>query len=118
MGNPQPWWLTAPPAEVAVVILPWFSSHRTLIDERVMTSIARWLKTGSDRESRSHTEQDSAPFKDPDVRAVAEAIQVLEHASLLMRATGNVGLTRLGIYALATNTVRQHLGLSDATPTT
>jgi hypothetical protein len=73
-----------PPAEAAAAILPWFSSHKALIDERVMTSIAGWLKTGSDREARSHTEHDSAAFKDPDVRAVAEAIQVLEHASLLI----------------------------------
>ena len=28
-----------------------------------------------------------------------------------------IGLTRLGMHALQTNTVRQHLGLSDATPT-
>jgi hypothetical protein len=27
------------------------------------------------------------------------------------------GLTRLGMYALQTNTVREHLGLSDAPPT-
>jgi hypothetical protein len=117
MTSNQPWWLTVPPAELAARIVPWFPSRKTLIEERVMTSIASWLKTGSDREDRSHTEHDSAAFKDPDVRAVAEAIQVLEHASLLMRAAGNVGLTRLGIYALATNTVRQHLGLSDAPPT-
>lgn len=106
-----------PPAELAARILPWFPSRKTLIEERVMTSIVTWLKTGSDREARSHAEHDSAPFKDPDVRAVAEAIQVLEHASLLMRANGNVGLTRLGMYALQTNTVRQHLGLGDAPPT-
>src|ERR1700730_5775455 len=37
--------------------------------------------------------------------------------SLLMKASGNVELTRLGMHALATNTVRQHLGLSDAPPT-
>jgi hypothetical protein len=81
-----------------------------------MTRVAGWLKTGSDREVRSHTEHDSAAFKDPDVRAVAEAIQVLEHASLLMRAAENVGLTRLGMHALQTNTARQHLGLGDAPP--
>jgi hypothetical protein len=73
MTSNQPWWLTMPPAEAAAAILPWFSSHKALIDERVMTSIAGWLKTGSDREARSHTEHDSAAFKDPDVRAVAEA---------------------------------------------
>jgi hypothetical protein len=60
-------------------------------------------------------------FERPDQRAVAEAMQVLEHACLLIRTNdekGYVGLTRLGYHALATNTVRQHLGLSDATPTT
>jgi hypothetical protein len=118
MAGNYPWWLAWPPAEVAVVILPWFSSRETLIEERVMRSIATSLKTGSDRDAPGHTVNDSAPFEDPDVRAVAEAIQVLEHASLLMRANGNVGLTRLGMHALQTNTVRQHLGLGDTPPPT
>ena len=51
------------------------------------------------------------------MRAVAEAIQVLERACLLMRSHGEysyIGLTRLGQYALSTNTVRQHLGIGDA----
>jgi hypothetical protein len=64
------------------------------------------------------------------MRAVAEAMQVLEHAGLLLRSSriirsggstfgGSwVGLTRLGGHALQTNTVRQHLGLSDIPPTT
>jgi hypothetical protein len=116
MTSNQPWWLTMPPVELAAVILPWFSSHGTLLEERVMTSVTGWLKTGSDREARSHIENDTAAFRDPDVRAVAEAIQVLEHASLLMRAAGNVGLTRLGMHALGTNTLRQHLGLSGVGP--
>jgi hypothetical protein len=59
-------------------------------------------------------------FSNADYRAVAEAIQ----AGLLMRDVGGDmaefygGLTRLGMHALRTNTVRQHLGLGDATPTT
>jgi hypothetical protein len=62
-------------------------------------------------------------FDKPDVRAVAEAIQVPEHACLHMREVQGdpvrnlVGITRLGMHALATNTVRQHLRLGDATPT-
>jgi hypothetical protein len=60
-------------------------------------------------------------FKDPDMRAFAEAIQVLEQAQLLLRGDEErdslLGLTRLGMHALATNTVRQHLGLSDTPPT-
>jgi hypothetical protein len=59
-------------------------------------------------------------FDDPDCAAIAEALQVLEHAGLLMERSGEytfVGLTRLGRHALQTNTVRQHLGLSDAPPT-
>jgi hypothetical protein len=61
-------------------------------------------------------------FTDPDCGVVAEAIQALEHAGLLMRAVSgdtaefDVGLTRLGRRALATDTVRQHLGLSDTPP--
>ncbi len=49
------------------------------------------------------------------------SIQVLERAGLLLRNFRNdcfnLGLTRLGMHALETNTVRQHLGLSDATRT-
>jgi hypothetical protein len=60
-------------------------------------------------------------FEDPDLCAIAEAMQVLEHASLLRELAdgeqGFVGLTRLGMQALQTNTVRQHLGLSDTPPT-
>jgi hypothetical protein len=52
-----------------------------------------------------------------------KAIQVLEYARLLMRADQGahqcaLGLTRLGMHALATNTVRQHLGIGDAASAT
>ena len=55
-------------------------------------------------------------FEKPDVHAVAEAIQVLERACLLMRAPGEyayIGLTRLGQHAFSTNTVRPHLGIGE-----
>jgi hypothetical protein len=61
------------------------------------------------------------PFGDPDLRAITEATQVLEQARLLMRTFKDdsyIGLTRLGMHALQTNTVRQHLGLGDTPPTT
>jgi hypothetical protein len=86
MTSDQSWWLTMPPAELAARILPWFPSRKTLIEERVMTSIVTWLKTGSGREARSHAEHDSAPFKDPDVRAVAEAHNSLP-ASIVVTTT-------------------------------
>ena len=117
MNNPQPWWLTWPVAEVAAAILPWFSANRPEYEGFVMRHIVQWMQ-GSDSRSASH--RPSVQFEDPDVRAVAEAIQVLEHSRLLMRSPGDrahVGLTRLGVHALATNTVRQHLGLGDAQPT-
>jgi hypothetical protein len=61
-------------------------------------------------------------FDKPDVRAVAEAIQVPHSHVCLCEVQGDpvrnlVGITRLGMHALATNTVRQHLRLGDATPT-
>jgi hypothetical protein len=50
-------------------------------------------------------------------------MQLLERAGLLMKALSintspsfYVGLTRLGWQALQTDTVRQHLGLSEAAP--
>jgi hypothetical protein len=135
MNNPQPWWLTWPVAEVAAVILPLFARqvpathpkfHQNLDD--VMESIVNWFRTGdfSPRRPRAFARWPAGrTFQDPDFGAVAEAMQVLEHAGLLMRALEvqdysyfQVGLTRLGWNALQTNTVRQHLGLSDTPPTT
>lgn len=99
-----------PPAELAARILTWFSSqkHLNAREEIAYKSIAAgWLKTGSARTVGGFTEHDERPFKDPDARAVAEAVQVLEHASLPMRAPANIGLTRLGHHALQTSAVRE-----------
>jgi hypothetical protein len=119
MTSSQPWWLTMPPAEVAAVILPYFSSAPSQSESEAVGRIVSSLKTGKWRApvlGRSR-------FEDPDYRAVAEAIQALEHAGLLMRVVSghdlvsvNIGLTRLGWHALQTNTVRQHLGFGDAPP--
>jgi hypothetical protein len=128
MNNPQPWWLTWPPAEVAAAILPLFSSSEVQDERSAMASIVSWCKTGRYRAS---VFSNRSRFADPDTRAVAEAIQVLERAGLLMRGlvepvgfgSGNaiaifeLGLTRLGMHTLHTNTVRQHLGLSGTPPT-
>ena len=94
-----------------------------------MKEIVSLWRTGSYPDPRSflgipfvETASALEQFTDPGCGAVAEAIQALEHAGLLMRAvTGDYadsqfGLTRLGKHALATNTVRQQLGLSDAPP--
>jgi hypothetical protein len=117
MSKPQPPWLSWPPHELAAAILPWFASNGARIEEIAMKSIAGWLNTGSERLVSGHHDTSIVPFEKPDVGAVAEAIQVLDQARLLMRATGYLGLTRLGMHALRTNSVRQHLGLSDASPT-
>jgi hypothetical protein len=120
MISDQPWWLTRPVAEVAAAILPLFSSAPSQNEADAVGRIVSSLKTGKWRApvlGRSR-------FEDPDYRAVAEAIQALEHAGLLMRVVSGhdlvsvtVGLTRLGWHALQTNTVRKHLGLGEAPPT-
>jgi hypothetical protein len=121
MTSDQPWWLTMPPAELAATILPLFSSSTNELEESRIRAIAKWCKTGKYREPAGYSSRSASRiFEDPDLRAVAEATQVLEHASLLMRSFpidggSYVGVTRLGMHALQTNTVRQHLGLS-ATP--
>jgi hypothetical protein len=117
MASNQPWWLTMPPAELAAVILPLFPSPRQA-ERWVTASIVNWFKTGEycvHRFPRSD---------DPDCVVIDEAIQVLEHALLLIRhlevgdsCSLKIGLTRLGVHAVHTNTVRQHLGLSDEPPT-
>jgi hypothetical protein len=88
-----------------------------------MGFIVSWWRTG---EYQAPSLARFSRFEDPDYRAVAEAIQVLERAGLLMRdldmlrglvglhayfVSFYVGLTRLGWQAVQTNTVRQHLGL-------
>jgi hypothetical protein len=82
------------------------------------SDIVNWFKTGEycvHRYPRSD---------DPDCVVIEEAIQVLEHALLVIRhlaagdsASFQIGLTRLGVHAVQTNTARQHLGLGDAPPT-
>jgi hypothetical protein len=139
MTSNQPWWLTMPPAELAARILSYFS-YQPQEEQSAIDRIAAWCETGSYVGNRSWLRGSSKTdwsgvqsgqeqFEDPAMRAVAEAIQVLEHEGLLMRSSriknsgghifgGSwVGLTRLGGHALQTNTVRQHLGLSDAPPT-
>jgi hypothetical protein len=128
MNNPQPWWLTWPPAEVAAAIVPLFASAAHASEDDAMNGVVSWFKTGNPiggvAKSPSWFGTSCPYFENPDYRAVAEAMQVLEREGLLMRALCvrdysffYVGLTRLGRQALQTNTVRQHLGLSDTPPT-
>ena len=121
MTSDQPWWLAMPPAEVAAAILPLFPSASHSPSGGVLKAIVKWCKTGDYRPPRGFSSSnDDLAFTDPDCGAIAEAIQVLERAGLLMETGGDylsVGLTRLGRHALQTNTVRQHLGLGGAPPT-
>jgi hypothetical protein len=128
MTSNQPWWLAMPPAELAATILPLFSDQVRSVDE-AMEAIVNWCRTGSFGVSPTKwftvMKSGGRAFEDPDFGAIAEAMQVLEHAGLLVRALEardvsyfKVGLTRLGWHTVRTNTVRQHLGLSDATSTT
>ena len=115
--NEQPWWRTWPVEEVAAAILPWFGANPSEYEGFALRHVVQWMQ-GS--QSRLATYSPSHQFTDPDIGAVAEAVQVLEHARLLMRSPGergHVGLTRLGRHALATQTVHELLGLSDVRPT-
>ena len=123
MNNPQSaWWVTWPVAEVAVAILPLFSYPSSQKEHSALPCIVSWCKTGQYRKPPGF--RDKSRFEGPDTRAVAEAIQALERAGLIMRvvsggdfAAVEVGMTRLGRDALATNSVRRHLGLRDTPPT-
>jgi hypothetical protein len=87
-----------------------------------MSRIVSWFRTGDLTSARFPSRRGGcAEFDDPDFRAAAEAMQVLEHTRLLLRALVvsdysefRVGLTRLGWHALQTDTVRQHLGLASS----
>jgi hypothetical protein len=130
MNNPQPWWLTWPPAEVAAAILPLLANAPCSpcdSKQSVLEHIVKWCKTGSWGQLgwMRDAPRIRALYEDTDFRAVAEAIQVLEHAGLVMESVWGshdvtseaLGLTRLGRHVLQTNTVRQHLGLGDAPST-
>ncbi|ETB41303.1 hypothetical protein N602_10865 [Mycobacterium avium subsp. hominissuis 10-5606] len=117
--HPPPWWLTWPVAEVAATILPLFAQSPWENGNGQMHSIVGWCKTGQYHPPRGPGREDE--FDDPDVRAITEATQILERACLLIRTFGSsgssaIGLTRLGMQALHTDTVRQHLGLGDTPP--
>jgi hypothetical protein len=125
MTSNQPWWLTWAPEEVAATILPLFAYPQLSPASETLSiyNIAQWCKTGTLEHKLVYKRGD--PFMDPDSRAIAEAVQVLEHARLLMRcifgegwSVSSIGLTRLGWHAVQTNTVRQHLGLGAAPPAT
>ncbi len=125
MTSSQPWWLTWPVAEVAAAILPVFSHPQfspSKSELYVRDDIVAWCKTGQFTERKVGIHRWADPYADPDYRAINEAIQVLEQTRLIVRShkssegTPSLGLTRLGMHALQTNTVRQHLGLSDAPP--
>jgi hypothetical protein len=128
MTSNQPWWLKMPPAELAATILPLLATSSHLGEHEAMSRIVGWFRTGSPIAAEFPSRLGPgfcAEFDDPDYRAAAEAMQVLESTRLLVRAVEirsfthvYVGLTRLGRHALQTNTVRQHLGLGEATPTT
>jgi hypothetical protein len=124
MTNAQPWWLTMSPEELAVHVLPFLSTAPYCNETMAMRDIVSYWWTGAPAGPpkmfsviNSHDRS-----QNPDIRAVAEAVQVLEHARLIMRlvsgdySDNDIGLTRLGMHALSTNTVRQHVGLGDPEP--
>ena len=123
MNNPQPGWLTTwPVAEVAAAILPLFSYPASQKEASAIASIISWSKTGEYKKPLGF--RDKSRFEDPDYRAVAEAMHALDRAGLIMQVVSGgdftsveVGMTRLGRDALATNSVRRHLGLGDTRPT-
>jgi hypothetical protein len=120
-GSP-PWWISISPEELAATILPLFSYPQLsphVYEGFAIYNIAVWCRTGRWAEPKFIYRQGN-PYTDPDLRPIAEAIQVLEQHRLLMRfvagdsATVSVpvlGLTRRGMHALEANTVRQHIGL-------
>jgi hypothetical protein len=119
MSNVQPWWWTEPVAEVAAAILPLFTSETHVSEGSALMAVASWFTTGRYKKPWGVVTDGKRWFEHPDLRVAAEAMQILERAGLLMRITPGsesptfLGLTRLGMHALQTNTVRQHLGLRD-----
>jgi hypothetical protein len=84
-------------------------THRRVVSDRY----ASWVVSVEDRGKQDGEKQ----FEDPDIRAVAEAVRLLERVGLLMRALRThqggdmsvfscfyVGLARFGWHALQTNT--------------
>jgi hypothetical protein len=130
MTSNQPWWLTWPVEEVAAAILPVFGHQVRSCpyqdEDVVLRDIVAWCKTGRFAEQKPFSDLPGLKrFTDADYRALNEAIQVLEQTRLIVRSISGrditrcyLGLTRLGILALQTDTVRQHLGLGADPPAT
>jgi hypothetical protein len=106
--------LALPVAELAAQIFPFWDSERvtraSLQDGDYLPNvIASWL--AGTRPSAVYSA--GSPFKSPLDRAVAEAIQALEHAGLLIRTFGTTGsrvhLTRLGERALSNGDAARYL---------
>ncbi|OBC00433.1 hypothetical protein A5784_20650 [Mycobacterium sp. 852013-50091_SCH5140682] len=124
MTGSSPWWIAIAPEELAATILPLFSyPHMSphVHEGFAIFNIAGWCRTGLWAEPKFIYRQGN-PYTDPDLRPIAEAIQVLEQSRLLMRFVAGdsttisvpvLGLTRRGMYALESNTVRPHLGLRE-----
>lgn len=123
MTDNPPWWISISPEELAATLLlfsyPQLSPH--VHEGFAIYNIAVCCRTGRWAEPKFVYRQRN-PFTDPDLRPIAEAIQVLEQSRLLMRfaagdsATVSVpvrGLTRRGMHVLESNTARQQLGLLD-----
>jgi hypothetical protein len=106
--------LALPVAELAAQIFPFWGSgpgaRASLQDGDYLPNvIASWI--AGTRPSAVYSA--GSPFKSPLDRAVAEAIQTLEHAGLLIRTFGTTGsrvhLTRLGERALSSGDVAGYL---------
>jgi hypothetical protein len=106
--------LAMPVAELAVQIFSFWDSDKaprlSLQDGDYLPNvIASWL--AGTRPSAMYSA--GSPFKSPLDRAIAEAIQALEHAGLLIRTFGTTGsrvhLTRRGERALANGDSARYL---------
>lgn len=124
MTGSSPWWISISSEELAATILPLFSYPQMsphVHEGFAIYNVAGWCRTGKWAEP-TFTYRQGNPYTDPDLRPVAEAIQVLEQSRLLMRFVAGdsttvtvpvLGLTRRGMHALKSDTVWRYLGLDE-----
>jgi len=82
MNNPQPWWRSWPPTEMAATILPLLQRSAFQPEPLAIDGVLAWCHTGSHEKPMNLqfvTDGRANPYKqfeDPDACGIAEAIQL------------------------------------------
>ena len=78
-SSDQPWWISAPVADLAAAILPLFGQSSFDSERAAMTDVVSWLRTGARAPRGTFSAGVSTRgdvFQNPDLRAVADSTNI------------------------------------------